>query len=740
MPPAPNQRSRVELELDGLHCAGCVNAVEAALRRVSGVQEAHVNLATQRATVWLDAAAAGTTLSDIVSAVRSAGYEARLHAGDAGRSAAVDFHRLSLHRQRVQLVVAALLGMPVMAAHLAALVPSSGGHWQEYCQRLAGVWWWQAALTVAVLAVAAGPMILGATRAVLARTANMDLLVTLGAVTAVVSGVVGGLMHAHELLLFDAAVMIVLFVGLGKYLEAKARRRASSALMALLTRLPSTTMRVRDNQTETVPLEAVCVGDRLRLAAHSGVPVDGEVLVGTLTVDESMLTGESLPVERSAGQQVLGGTRVMDGLADIRATSTGQDSAAARIARLVEQAQAIKPPWQRFADRAAALFVPSVIVVAVCTFVGWKLAGADTPWALQRMIATLVVACPCALGLAIPTAVLVGTTRAASHGILVRDAEALEAAAQVRIVLLDKTGTLTLGRPVLEHVELCDGTSKDEVLVVAAALEQFSSHPFATAILEAARVCQAKLPPATDLQLQPGGGVCGLVDGKRVVVGSSAWLRENGIDSRAYEERADAWAAKGMSVVWVAVDGRVHALLALADQLHPEAPTLTAELRELNVKMRILSGDRHAAVAAVADRLGIAEYEAQLAPEGKLQRVRELAQRHRRVAMVGDGINDAPALAAAHVGIAIGTGADVAREAADICLVGHAPRLIAKTIRISRASARVMKQNLFWAAAYNAIMLPLAMLAPLPPALATAAMMASSLTVVANALRLRHAG
>jgi len=579
-------------------------------------------------------------------------------------------------------------------------------------------------------------MVLGAARALMARTANMDLLVALGALTALTAGLVGGLTHVHELLLFDAAVMIVLFVGLGKYLEAKAQRQASCALEALFSRLPRTARRIRDDVAETVPIEAVRPGDRLRIAAHSVVPVDGVVLTGTVTTDESMLTGESLPVERTAGQHVLGGTQVVDGLADIRATSTGQNSAAARIAHLVEQAQAVKPTWQRLADRAAAIFVPLVIAAAAATFVGWKLVGAETAWALQRMIATLVVACPCALGLAIPTAVLVGTTRAAAHGILVRDAEALEAAAKLRVVLLDKTGTLTLGRPALAALELCNQASEAEVLAAAAALEQFSAHPFAVAILQAARDRQVSLPSVSALEAQAGGGVRGLVGGRVAVVGSSAWLRENGIETAAYEEQADALAAGGMSIVWVALNGRVGALLALADELHPEAPALVAELRTLGVRVRMLSGDRHAAVSALADRLGIAEYEAQLTPQDKLRRVRELTERQRGVAMVGDGINDAPALAAADVGIAIGTGADVAREAADICLVGHSPRLIAQTIRISRASARVMRQNLFWAVAYNAVMLPLAVLTPLPPALATAAMMASSLTVVGNALRL----
>jgi Cu+-exporting ATPase len=742
----PDSPGPVEFDIRGMHCAGCVTVIETALRRVPGVTSASVNLATGRATVqWAPPTLAAETAvppplaERLVEAVSAAGYAAQVRGAAADQAATAEMRTAELRRQRHRILLAVLLGLPVIGVHLAeagppGLVPLPvAGLLARFAQ-----WPVQAGLTVTVFVIAAGPMMAGAFRALLGRRANMDLLVSLGAWTALVAGLVGAATHAHELMLFHAAVMIVLFVSIGKYLEARARGQASAALEALLSRLPQTALRIVDGKTEVVPVAAVRPGDRLRVPAHTLVPVDGEIMDGRGSVDESMLTGESLPVARAPGDQVLGGTQVVDGLLEVRATATGAESAAARIARLVEQAQAGKPPVQRLADRVAAVFVPVVIILAVGTFAGWKLAGAETLAALERMIAVLVVACPCALGLAIPTAVLVGTTRAAQHGILVRDAAALEAAGRVQEVILDKTGTLTLGQPVLERIELLGATGEEEVLRAAAALEQLSTHPLARAVVEAARQRGCGPAEATALESQPGLGVRGNVGQTRVVVGSAAWLRASGVGSGAYEQRANALATGGLSVVWVALDGHVAALFGLADRLHPESAATIAALRKLGMHTRILSGDRSAAVRHVAEQLGVETCEAELSPDQKLARVRELRAVGRRVAVVGDGINDAPALAAADVGIAIGTGADVAREAADICLVGHSPRLIVEAVRVSRGTARVMAQNLLLALVYNLVMLPVAMLAPLPPGLAAAAMMCSSLTVVGNSLRLRR--
>ena len=727
---ADSATTPIELDIRGMHCAGCGSSVEHALRRVPGVASATVNLATQRATVWPTASMHAPTSAELIAAVKAAGYEACPITTGRTALTSITQRQSDLRTQRLRLILALILGLPVIAGHLA------GRHWSPW----GPAWVWQAALTAGVLLAAAGPMLLGALRGLLARTANMDLLVSLGALTALISSVVGAATGHEHLVLFDAAALIVLFVALGKHLETRARGQASAAFEALLSRQPHTALRLVAHRVETVPIDSVQIGDRLRVPAHTTVPVDGVITAGRGVLDEAMLTGESIPVEHATGDKVFGGTMVVDGLLEISVTATGSASAVARIAALVEQAQTSKPPWQRLADRVAGVFVPVILLLALATFAGWEWwAGAEIYWSLQRMIAVLVVACPCALGLAIPTAVFVGTTRAAEHGILVRDATALEAAGQVREVLLDKTGTLTLGQPALERIELYNSAMADEILTTAAALEQYSAHPLARALVEAARQRGPTPPNVDELHSQPGRGVIGNVNGEAVVVGSAGWLSDNGIDTAAQQSAADALAAAGHAVVWIGRAKRVAALLAFADPLHPESAAAVAALRQLGVRTRILSGDRLSAVRQVAERLAITDYEAELSPEQKLARIRSSTAQGHIVAMVGDGINDAPALAAADVGIAIGTGADVAREAADICLVGHSPLLIAQAIRISRASARVMKQNLFWALSYNLVMVPLAIFAPLPPALATAAMMCSSLTVVGNALRLRHA-
>jgi P-type Cu+ transporter len=735
---------QIELDIRGMHCAGCAASVENALRKTGGVQSAAVNLATERATVTLVSGADGFDPATLVQAARAAGYDAEPASDHPRRAADRDSARLGqLRRQRRDLALMLLFGIPLIAVHLVhslAWLPA----WLHvfataWTQTWPG-WLVQAVLTVLVLVFGARGMIAGAVRAVAAGSANMDLLVALGALTGFLSGVVGLVLGRPELILFEAAAMIVMFVAVGKYLEARARGHAVSALEALAARIPREALRIVGDRVESVSIDAVRPGDLLRAAAQTLIPVDGEVVAGQAAVDESILTGESAPAERSVGQRVFGGTRVSEGVLDLRATATGEDSTAARIARLVEQAQATKPPWQRLADRVAGVFVPVVIGLALVTFAGWMwLGGGGTIGALQRAIAVLLVACPCALGLAIPTAVLVGTTRAAERGILVRDAGALEAAGQVDEVLLDKTGTLTLGRPVLERIELADGAEEAAVLRVAAALERISEHPLARAIADAADARGIDAPVPEAFESRPGAGLRGRIDGLLAVVGSEAWLRENGVETALFQERADALAAEGASIVWVARAGRFLGLLGLTDQLHPESAAAIAELHELGVRTRILSGDRHAAVSRVAGLLGIDAFEAQLSPAQKLERVRSASASGRHVAMVGDGINDAPALALADVGIAIGAGADVARQAAQICLVGHSPRLIAEAIRISRASARIMRQNLAWAMVYNVVMLPVAMLTALPPALATAAMMCSSLSVVGNSLRLRRA-
>lgn len=773
---------RIELQIRGMHCAGCVGTVESALQRAPGVQSAAVNLATESATVWL----ADPTVQPaaLLSAVRAAGYDAALAGPERPAVAAsAERRRRELDDQRWRLLIGLVLGLPIVLPHLLHLASwaaaLAGVHWHPPgLDRVLGIapqaaWIVEGVLAAGVLYVTGGRIIAGAARALRHAAANMDLLVSMGAVAAFAGGVAGVALNAERLVWFADAAMIVLFVSLGKYLEARARGRASAALEALFARLPTEAVRVTGSGEERVPAAALRVGDRVRIAAHTAVPTDGEIVSGGLSVDESVITGESAPQERGPGQPVLGGTRAVDGLAEVRVTAVARESAVGRIARLVEEAQAIKPQWQRLADRAAAAFVPLVLALCAATFAFWLWhAGtvrgvAEWAWALERAIAVLVVACPCAMGLAVPTAVLVGTTRAAERGVLVRNPDALEAVGAIRDIILDKTGTLTLGRPRLEALEPVAGLAPADAQRRAAALAALSEHPLSRALLEAApefagtaaadgrpalvhpgRSAGAAdvAPPVTEFVSTPGMGLRGRVAGRLTLLGSARWVQENGVDVARWTERADALAARGHSIVWLAgADGvadaapSVLALLAFADAIHPEANAAVRELRALGVRARILSGDRHAAVSAVANALGIDEFEAELSPADKLKRVRALADRGRRTIFFGDGVNDAAALAAADVGVAVGAGADVAREAADLCLIGHAPGLIPTAIRLSRASARVMKQNLFWAFAYNVLMLPVAAATPLPPAAATAAMMLSSFSVVANSLRLRRA-
>lgn len=772
----------LRFQIKGLHCAGCVATVESALSKTPGVAAASVNLATESALVTLapdQAPQAERVRAEAVRSVHHAGYEAipivetRRSAASSGDPAAqLDEPDHSAHAhaeneaelrfKRTRLIVAAVLGLPVIAGHmlpgvwlgsLAGTLHSTAG--------LAG----QALLTAGVIALAAGEMLLGALRALRAGSGNMDLLVSLGALVAFGAGVASIFTGMHQLVLFEAAIMIVLFVGIGKYAERRARGRATSALAALARRLPRTAIRVRGTMLETVPVGAIEVGDTLRIAAPVDVPVDGEVLSGALVLDESMLTGESREVHRERGGGVFGGTRATGGQADIRAAATGRDSAVSRLARLVADAQATRTPTQRIADRAAAWFTPIVLAISAVTLGGWLVAGAPLSAALTRAITVLVVACPCAMGLAVPMAVLVGSTAAARRGILIRQAAALEAAGRIETVFLDKTGTLTRGEPIVSEMlavvggpvsdrsfseEELDhrkdrsetglpetGPTKDDpanqALAAAGAVARLSGHPLAAAIAAEADRRGLQSAAASDFEERAGLGMSANVGGRRVLVGNARWLRQNAVE---LENLPDHGAADA-TVAWVAMDGQAQARILLRDEPSPDAADAIRDIRAAGARVVMLSGDAKAVCERVAKQLAIDEYTAEMTPAEKLDRIRSAAAQAGHVAMVGDGINDAPALAAATVGIAIGAGRDVAREAADICLIGRSVSGVAALIEISRATVRTMHQNLGWAIGYNLVMMPAAIFTHLPPAWATAAMMLSSLSVVGNSLRLR---
>jgi Cu+-exporting ATPase len=738
MPQARPGSAQIELAVRGMRCAACVEHVERALRAVPGVAAAVVNLATAQATICPAENGPAPSAEALIQAVRAAGYDAQVLLPSHGPA---ERHAAPSGPAKLAIVLSGLLAVPLLLLHVAQLLPGqpeSVRHTIELVHHWRAGWAIQGALAATVLLVAGRPMLAGAFRALARGRADMDLLVSLGLTAAMLSGLTGIAAAKPELVTFDAAALITWFVAVGKHLETRARRQALTALRGLACRIPERALRVADGRVESVPADVVQPGDVLRVPAHTTVPVDGYVIDGHGLIDESLLTGESLPVARGPGEPVLGGSRCVEGLFDMQAAATGAESTAARIARLVQEVQAIKPPWQRLADRVSGIFVPAVLVLAGLTFGGW-LYFAGLSWAVERAIAVLVVACPCALGLAIPTAVVVGTARAAELGILVRDPAALEAAAKVRQVVLDKTGTLTRGFPTVVSIRLARDADESRVLSAAAALAQLSEHPVSRAVVRAAQARDIPLPKLSEFRSVPGAGLQGQIEGVSVHLGSLSWLRSNGATLPAelnIEEPHDS----EMIVLGVALDHKLHAVLIVADPVHPDAAVAVRELRRLGVRLRVLSGDREKAVRRIAAELDISEYEAELSPQQKLDRLSELVRSGQRVAMVGDGVNDAPALAAADVGIAFATGAELARQAAPVCIVGHSPRAIPRLIQLSRASTRIMKQNLAWALIYNLLMLPVAILTPLPPAWASAAMMLSSLSVVANSLRLRRAG
>ncbi|MBK8916065.1 MAG: cation-translocating P-type ATPase [Phycisphaerales bacterium] len=747
----PSDADSISIPVPGMHCAACTSAVEAAVRRVPGVTSVTASLATGRVLVQTRGGPPDPQV--IRAAIRSAGYETpnETPPNPDGPSTA-DPNAPHRRAELVRLLIAVGLGAPILFTHI---LPAHGQH--------QGAWLpLQAGLATAVLWVAGGEMFRGAWRAAAALRANMDTLVALGTITAFIAGVVGAATGRPEIMHFDAAVMIVLLVALGKHLEQRARGQAGASLRLLAARVPQTAWIIAaDGACEPGPVDRIVPGMRFRLLADQPVPVDGRITSGAISIDESSLTGESLPVERTIGQAVRSGTRVLSGTAEAAALATGADSSAARIARLAEMAQASRTPWQRLADRVAAVFVPLVLMLGVGTALFHLARGAGADAALERTVAVLVVACPCALGLAIPTAVLVTVSAAARRGILLRTAGALEAAARVGTVLIDKTGTLTLGRPRLTRIEPLSGLSQMELLRLGASAARFSEHPLSQAVAQAGIEAGLTLETPARFEARAGMGVLAQFDsadrsagplrssnsppdenhpaGLTLLLGSARWLREQGVTTAAWEGRADALTADGSALIWLARDGAPCGLFVLQDPPHPDAADALRRLRGLGLRTHILSGDRRAAVAVLAEALRVDAFDAELSPEEKVAGVQQAGRSGRPVAMVGDGINDAPALAVADVGIAIGTGADIAREASDICLVGASPRGIAEVLELARRSVRVMRQNLIWAFGYNALMLPLAFFASVPPAAAAAAMSISSLTVVLNSLRLaRH--
>ncbi|UDF35679.1 UNVERIFIED_ORG: heavy metal translocating P-type ATPase [Shinella sp. XGS7] len=706
----------LRLDIEGMSCASCVGRVEKALLKLPGVSKAEVNLATESAQVSL---LAGTDPETLLQAVRKAGYSARLHDAQAARTEPAPAWRSGSG----PVWVAAALSLPLV---LPMLVQPFGLHWM-----LPG--WLQLLLATPVQFWLGARFYRAGWAALRAGSGNMDLLVALG--TSAAFGLSlwlmlgGGSGHA---LYFESAAVVITLVLLGKWLEARAKRQTTAAIRALQALQPETARVLREGREQELPLAALRLGDTVLVRPGERIPVDGELLEGSGPVDESLITGESRPVDKAPGARLLGGSVNGEALLRLRCSALGAESTLARIARMVEQAQGHKAPVQRLVDRVSAVFVPVVVLIALLTLLGWGLARGDWEHALLNAVAVLVIACPCALGLATPAAIMAGTGVAARRGILIKDAAALEQAHRVSLVAFDKTGTLTLGRP---HLVAQEG--EPELLRLAAALQAGSEHPLARAVREAAQ--DLALPAASELQAVAGRGLRARVEGQALALGSSRYMRELGVELAPLLPRAEGLQAEGHTVSWLASLGetpRLIGLLAFGDALKPEAAQAVDALHAQGLRTALVSGDNRGAAERVARALGIDELRAEVLPEDKARIVAELRASGSVVAMVGDGINDAPALAAADVGLAMATGTEVAMAAAGITLMRGNPALVADAIAVSRKTYAKIRQNLFWAFVYNLVGIPLAALGLLNPMIAGAAMALSSVSVLGNALLL----
>jgi Cu+-exporting ATPase len=721
---------RVQLGIDGMTCSACATRLEKALTRAAGVTSATVNFATEQADIRI---AAGVTDADaLADVVRKAGFTAR-QAAELDASATDDQDALAAAALRAELftlLAAAALTLPLVL-QMVSMTLGLGFHLTPGLELI---------LATPVQFVIGARFYRAAWNAVRAGAGNMDVLVALGTSAAyfysLVTLIVAGRAAAGQLY-FEASAVIITLVLLGKFMESRAKRGTTAAIRQLMDLRPKTARVLRGGAELEVPVGEVQVGDTVVVRPGESIPVDGEVSAGQSDIDEALITGESIPVEKAAGDKVTGGAINGTGLLRVTATAVGADSTLARIIKLVQNAQAGKAPIQRLVDKISAVFVPIVIGIAALTFGGWLLAGAGFEAALVAAVSVLVIACPCALGLATPTAIMTGTGAAARAGILIKDVVALEQAHAVDAVIFDKTGTLTTGRPTVIDMYTADGNESD-MLTGLASLQQGSEHPLARAVLL----------KAADLGLEPGAvenfksftgfGVEGQIGGHWIRSGNADFMQQHNLDPAPLREQANAWESQGRTVIYVARDDRLLGMLAIADPLRPEATPAVTELRRMGIRTLLLSGDAERVAAEIGRQVGVDEARGGVRPADKAAAVEALRANGAHVGMVGDGINDAPALAAADVGLAMGSGTDVAMETAGITLMRSNPGLVPAAIAVSRATWRKIRQNLFWAFIYNVIGIPFAAAGLLSPTLAGAAMAFSSVSVVTNSLLLRR--
>ena len=715
----------VELAVDGMTCASCSGRVEKALAKLPGVKSVSVNLASERAHIEL---LGNIPTAALIAAVEQAGYAAHT---PRNPQAEVDQQRHRLVRERWALALAIVLSLPLV---LPMLLAPFGVHAMLPA-------WAQFALATPVQFILGARFYVAAWKAVRARAGNMDLLVALGTSAGYGLSIYGWASAAPDAmphLYFEASAVVIALVLMGKYLESRAKRQTAGAIRALEALRPERALQWLHGVERDVAISALRVGDLVVVKPGERFPVDGEVIEGQSHADEALISGESLPVPKRPGDKVTGGAINGEGRLLVKTGALGAETVLARIIRMVEDAQAAKAPIQKLVDKVSQVFVPAVLVLALLTLVGWLLAGASLEVAAINAVAVLVIACPCALGLATPTAIMAGTGVAARHGILIKDAEALERAHQVTAVVFDKTGTLTSGTPRIAHLAALDG-DENTLLQLAGALQRGSEHPLAKPVLDVCRERGLVLAPVQDSRALAGRGVAGTVLGRDLALGNRRLLEETGLQAGALEDSAKAWEAEGRTLSWLIERGAAPSVLGLfsfGDTLKPGARQAVEQLTKRHISSHLLTGDNRGSAQVVAEALGITDVYAEVLPEDKAAKVVEL-KRQGVVAMVGDGINDAPALSAADIGIAMGGGTDVAMHAAGITLMRGDPRLIPAALDISRKTYAKIRQNLFWAFVYNLIGIPLAAFGMLNPVLAGAAMALSSVSVVSNALLLK---
>lgn len=751
----------LELPITGMTCASCVRNVERAVQKQAGVLSVNVNLATERANISYVPSA--VKRSDLVKAIEATGYGVlELTNAEAPEDAERAAREAEIARQKRMVLIGTIFTLPLFTLSMARdiyMASFMGTSMAEHIMtgQMEGpnpMWNWLLwAVWPLIFFLMASPVqfivgnqyLLGAYKAARNGTANMDTLIALGSWAAylysilVLAGTTMGFAEIGAHVYFETSAVILTLITLGKFLEARAKGRTSEAIKKLMGLAPKTATVLRGTEEIEVAIEAVQVGDMVIVRPGERIPVDGLVLEGRSSVDESMLTGESLPVNKEKGSEVIGATVNKQGRLLIEAQKVGAETALAQIVRLVEEAQGSKAPIQRIADQVSAVFVPIVLVLAALTFLGWFAFGqVGFTVAMVNAVAVLVIACPCALGLATPTAIMVGTGRGAEMGVLFKNSEALESAKRIQVVALDKTGTITRGEPsVTEIISLKEGY-EGELLRLAAIAERGSEHPLGQAVVKAAQDSALSLSQPESFEAESGRGIRAIVEGKTILICSPRFIREQSYDLSSVQAQIDKLQSKARTVVLVLVDGRLEGLIGIADTIKEGSREAVAKLQALGLEVVMVTGDNEKTALAIAAEVGIQRVLADVLPEQKVEAVKNLQAEGKRVAMVGDGINDAPALAQAEVGIAIGTGTDIAMEASDVTLVSGDLRGVARAISLSRATMRTIYQNLFWAFIYNIILIPVAMAGSLVPMLAAAAMAFSSVFVVSNSLHLRR--